>query len=424
LAKKIARLTQKQVEHAKPPKRRDAVLLADGGNLYLQATRSNDGNISRSWIFRYQDGFKPNGKPRRHDLGLGPLHTFGLADARQRALELRQQIKLEVDPLESKRQTRRARLARQAEAARAVTFEECAEMYLQQHSKRWKNAKHRAQWASTLKTYAYPIMGNLNVADIEVAHVQKALAPIWHTIPETASRVQKRIENILDFAKASKFTKGDNPARWSGHLKQLIGPPPKKIKHHAALPYQNVPEFVTELRARRSTSALALEFTILTAARTAETIGAAWDEIDLGAETWLIPAMRMKAKAEHKVPLTDRAVEILQATPKPHSGLIFHGGNGKPLSNMAMLELVRGMRPGVTTHGFRSSFRDWAAERTNFPRDVVEMALAHTISNKVEAAYRRGDLFEKRRRLMEQWERFLAKSLAAEGGKIISIKRG
>jgi integrase len=412
MAERIALLKQKEIEHAAPPRGRKAILLADGGNLYLQATRSSDGTINRSWIFRYQEGFKADGRRRRHDLGLGPLHTFGLAAARQRALELRQQIKLGNDPLESRRKAKRERLARQAEAAKAVTFEQCAEMFLKRHSKRWKNAKHRAQWASTLKTYAYPIIGKFNVIDVDVAHIQKVLAPIWDKIPETASRVQKRIENILDFATASKFRAGENPARWSGNLKQLIGPAPKKAGHHAALPFLEAPAFMAGLRGRNSTSAQALEFTILTAARTAEVIGATWEEIDLDGKTWTVPGERMKAKAEHKVPLTKPAIELLDAMPKPRHGLIFRSGNGNAaLSNMAMLELLRGMRPGLTVHGFRSTFRDWAAERTNYPNHVAEKALAHKVSDAVEAAYRRGDLAKKRAGMMKQWSDFLATPL-------------
>jgi integrase len=410
MAEKIARLKQKQIEHAAPPKGRKAILLADGGNLYLQATRSSDGQISRSWIFRYQDGFKPDGRRRRHDLGLGPLHTFGLAAARQRALELRHQIKLGTDPLESRRQAKRERLARQAEAAKVVTFRQAAEMYLNRHSDRWRNEKHRAQWHSTLATYAYPVIGDLAVADVDESHLLKVLEPIWKRVPETASRLRARIENVLGYATASKFRHGDNPARWRGHLKTLLGGAQKDVEHHAALPFLEAPAFMAELRSRDSTSARVLEFLILTAARTNEAIGATWNEIDTVGKTWTIPGARMKAKAEHKVPLTKRAVEILQAMPKPHRGPIFRGGNGKSLSNMAMLEMLRGMRPGLTVHGFRSTFRDWASERTNFPNHVAEKALAHKVADKVEAAYRRGELFPKRAQMMKQWAAFLAKS--------------
>lgn len=417
----IGVLKQKQIEHARPAKGRRAIFLADGGNLYLYATVGKDGSINRSWIFRYQDGFhdgltaRGNRRRRRHDMGLGSLNALGLADARERARELRRQIALGQDPLETRRQATRERQTRLAEEHKAITFEQCAKIYITEHSVRWTNAKHAAQWASTLETHVYPVMGKLNVADVELSHIRKVLTPIWHEIPVTAQRVQKRIENVLDYAKASEFRTGENPARWTGHLKQLIVRAPRQVEHHPAMPYVEIPAFMSELRGCNSMPAMALEFTILTAARTGETIGATWNEIDTKAKTWTIPATRMKMKRPHKVPLTERAIEMLKAMPGPHGpALVFPGpAKGKPLDNRAMLNLLMAMRPGFTVHGFRSAFDDWATERMNCPEPVVEAALAHAIKNKTKAAYSRTDLFARRAKLMKQWNDFLTKPLAS-----------
>jgi integrase len=408
MAERIARLKQKQIEHARPAKGRRTILIADGGNLYLQASVGKNGGINRSWLFRYEmDG-------ERHDMGLGPITTLRLADARERALRLRQQIKDGIDPLDARREAKAARLANKAQQAKAVTFKQAAEMYLNVHADRWKNPKHRAQWRSTLESYAFPVIGDLAVADVEETHLLKILQPIWKKIPETASRLRARIENVLGYATASRFRHGDNPARWRGHLKTLLGGAQKDVEHHAALPFLDAPAFMAELREHDSTSARVLEFLILTASRTNEAIGATWDEIDLKARVWTIGASRMKTGVEHKVPLSDRAIEILLKMPQPHRGLVFSGASkGKPLSNMAMLQLLRGMRPDLTVHGFRSTFRDWTAERTNYQNHVAEKALAHKIPDKVEAAYRRGELFTKRANMMKQWATFLAKPLPA-----------
>ena len=400
------------MENAKPDDGNFVKRLLDGKGLYLQATLGKHGAINRNWIFRYElDG-------ERHDMGIGPLDVCGLAKAREKAAELRLQLLDKIDPLEARETAIAAqqaeRRAKLAEQAKAVTFKECFEDFYRRHSKSWKNAKHRAQWRSTLETYAFPTIGDLNVADIDTGHVQRVLAPIWDEIPETATRVQKRIEKVLDFAKASELRTGDNPARWQGHLKTLIGVAQKGVEHHPALPFLEAPAFAANLRQRQSTSARALEFLILTAARTAEVIGATWDEIDIKGKTWKIPASRMKGGAEHRVPLCDRAVEILGALPR-RGAHVFANNSGKPLSNMAMLELLRGMAPNTTVHGFRSTFRDWAAERSNHPNHVAEMALAHTIGDDVEAAYRRGDLFKKRAIMMNQWANYLAKPQPAAG---------
>src|SRR5262249_6568062 len=294
---------------------------------------------------------------------------------------------------------------RAADAAKRKTFAECAEAFLKKHSNGWKNAKHRQQWQNTLRDYANPVIGKLFVSDIDTPHVVQVLErdDLWTTKRETARRVLGRVERILNFAKASGYRSGDNPAKWTGHLKNLLPTNGGGGGHHAAMDYDDVPALMAELRERTSLSARALEFTLLTAARTSETLGADWSEIDLSKRVWVIPADRMKAGKEHRVPLSDRVVEILRGF-KSHRGPLF------PLSNMAMAELLKGLRPGerATVHGFRSSFRDWAAERTNFANEVCEQALAHTISNAVEKAYRRGNLFAKREQLMQAWAKYCA----------------
>ena len=280
------------------------------------------------------------------------------------------------------------------------------------HGAGWTNPKHRQQWKNTLVTYAYPSFGGLSVAAVETGLVLKALEPIWIEKPETAGRVRGRIEAVLDWAKARGYRDGENPARWRGHLDKLLPNRRKvrRVRNHPAMPYVELPVFMRDLRARDSMSARALEFTILCAARTGEVIGARWPEVELAEKVWMIPAERMKTGKEHRVPLSDRSVELLEALPR-ESEFVFMGGRaGKPLSNMAMLELIRGMKPGsgYVPHGFRSTFRDWAAECSSHPDYVVEMALAHTISSKVERAYRRGDLFDKRGRLMADWADYCA----------------
>jgi integrase len=377
-------------------------MLCDGDGLYLQVSRDpKDHNyLRRSWVFRYEY------LGRRHDIGLGPLRHLDLAEARKQARKKRQQLLDGIDPFTAKQQLMREELNRLAAEKRATTFRQCAEQCIAAHEDGWKNPKHRAQWRATLKTYAYPTLGDLAVDDICTAHVVKVLEPIWKEKPETASRVRGRIEKVLGWATVRGYRSGDNPARWRGHLGELFPSKGKlgKVKHLSALPFSEMPALMAELRARDLRSARALEFTILTAARTGELIGATRDEINLSAKTWTIPASRMKAGNQHKVPLCDRAVEILR-------GLGEHGNKERVfgLSHAAMIELLKAMRPGITVHGFRSSFRDWAAERTSFPREVAEAALAHAISNKVEAAYRRGDLFEKRRRLMADWAAWCAR---------------
>jgi integrase len=287
-------------------------------------------------------------------------------------------------------------------------FRECAESYIAAHEAGWRNATHRQQWRNTLETYVYPVIGKLPVQDIDTPLVLKVLEPIWRDKTETANRIRGRIESVLDYAKAREYRSGENPARWRGHLSLMLAQPNKIAphEHHAALPYLEIGGFMEELRGRDSTSARCLEFLILTAARTGEVIGATWSEIDLTAKTWTVPANRMKGNREHRVPLSNRAVEIVQLMQSRCENDFIFPGRNSGLSNMSLLALLRNMGRSLTAHGFRSSFRDWAAEQTNFPNEVCEMALAHAVGDKVEAAYRRGDLFEKRRRLMDTWAEY------------------
>jgi integrase len=385
-------------------------MYADGGGLYLRVTP--DG--AKNWVLRYMLNRKP------HWMGLGPLDLYGLADARAKALDARRKRHEGIDPIEA----RRAERARQRlEAAKAITFKECAESYINAHRAGWRNEKHKYQWPATLDAYAYPFIGTLPVQAIDTGLVLKVLEPIWTVKPETASRVRQRIESILDFAKVRCYRDGENPARWRGHLDKLLPALSKvrDVQHLAALPYAELPAFMVSVRAREAIAARALEFLILTAARTGEVIGARWNEIYLLDKTWTVPPARMKARREHRVPLSQRALAILDEMQAARHGddgnaFVFPGPKaGKPLSNMAFLMLLRRMkRDDLTAHGFRSTFRTWAAERTNFPREVIEAALAHTIGNKVEAAYQRGDLFEKRGRLMEAWAHFCATAPAQD----------
>jgi integrase len=389
----LKRLTNVKVEKEKKPG-----LYSDGLGLYLQVGKIG----AKSWIFRYRVGTK------LRDMGLGSVNAISLAEARDRAARCRTLRANGVDPIDQ----RRSELARtRAETAKAVTFEQCATGYIDAHKTGWKNAKHASQWTATLQTYAYPVIGHLAVACIDTSLVLKVLEPMWNEKTETATRLRGRIESVLDWARVRGHRDGDNPARWRGHLDHLL--PRRKmvvaVKHHAALPYVDLPRFMRALRNQPGVSARALEFCILTATRTGEAIGARWDEFDLTDRVWIIPPKRMKARREHRVPLSIRCVSVLQELRKvQESDFVFHGGRAKaPLSSMAFLMLLRRMHyAGITAHGFRSSFRDWAAERTNFPYEVAEMALAHTVANKVEAAYRRGDLFDKRRKLAEAWAEF------------------
>jgi integrase len=384
----------------------------DGGGLLLQVSAGG----AKSWVFR----FKESGRLR--EMGLGPTHTVSLAEARQKALECRKARLDGRDPIQARQA---GRMAARLDAAKAITFRDCAERYITAHKSGWKNDKHAAQWPATLATYVYPVFGSLSVQAIDVGLVMKALEPIWAEKPETAGRVRGRIESILDWATARGHRQGENPARWRGHLENLLPKRSKvrRVKHHAALAYAEIAAFMVELRQQEGVAASALEFAILTAARTGEVIGSRWGEINMGERLWTIPAERMKAGKEHRVPLSDAAMAIVEKMAAIRSGdFAFPGAKEKrPLSNMAFLMLLRRMDRGdLTAHDFRSSFRDWAAERTTFPAEVAEMALAHAVSDKVEAAYRRGDLFQKRRQLADAWAKFCAAPPAA--GAVVPIR--
>jgi integrase len=394
----------------------------DGAGLYLAVRPLKDGEgVARSWIFRYRRA------GRLRDLGLGPLATVGLAAARERARQARQKLLDGIDPIEERKA---AKVAAAVSAARTMTFEQCADGYIEANRSGWKSAKHADQWKATLLAYAYPVIGTLPVDVIETAHIEKILNPIWTTKTETASRVRGRIEKVLDRAKVLGLRSGENPARWTGHFDQLL--PPKSqvapVEHHEALPYVDLPQFMIELRQLDSTSARALEFTILTCARTGDTIGAMPSEIDHKEHLWIVPAERMKGKkgarkSDHRVPLCERALEIVdnQMRSKESGSSLFAGDDGGPLSNMALLECLRGLRPGLTVHGFRSTFKDWCSEQTAYPNELSEIALAHAVSDKVEAAYRRGDMREKRKRLMDDWSKF-ANQPPPSASKIVAIR--
>ncbi|RQV02627.1 DUF4102 domain-containing protein [Burkholderia cenocepacia] len=370
-------------------------LYADGGGLYLQITKTG----VKSWLFRYMREGKARG------MGLGPLRTVGLADARAKALDCRRQLLDGNDPLDKKKEQR---VQQQIAAAKAITFEACATKFIEAHRASWKNAKHADQWTNTLTTYAYPVFESLPVSAIDTTHVMKVLEPIWTTKSETAGRLRGRIESVLDWATVRGYRSGENPARLKGHLDTLLPrlSRVRKVKHHPALPYAELPAFMEALRLEEGIAARALEFLILTATRTNEVIGATWDELSIAERAWIIPADRMKMRKEHRIPLSDQAVAIIKAMEGvKQNDYVFPGARyNKPLSNMAMLQLLERMkRSDITVHGFRSTFRDWAGETTHFPREVCEAALAHGLKDKAEAAYARGDLFVKRGALMQEW---------------------
>jgi integrase len=379
-------------------------MYADGGGLYLAISKAG----VRSWIFRYR---ATNGE-RAH--GLGPLHTVSLKQARDKALVCRQQRLDGIDPIEAKK------AARLAAAAKTMTFRQCAEAYITAHRDDWTNPRHAKHWSATLETYAFPVVGDLPAHIIGLDLIIKILDPIWKEKTTTAARLRGRIEAVLDWATVRGFRSGENPARWKGHLEQLFS---RKIaaKHFSALPYSDIGIFMAELRGVEGIGARALEFTILTVKRAGEVIGVRWSEIDLGARLWVIPAERTKTRREHRVPLSEPALAILQRLWETReSAFVFPGvQSGQPINKAAMLLVLRRMgRDEITVHGFRSTFSDWCAEQTNTPSEVREMALAHAVSDKVEAAYRRGDLFEKRRQLAEAWARYCTKP---ETAKVVAL---
>jgi integrase len=387
MARTLNRLTDKSIKSLDEPR-----LYADGGNLYFRVAPGD----ARGWVFR----FAMHGRSR--DCGLGPYPTVTLKAARAAADECRQLVARGIDPIEHRKEQRAAEAI---EAAKAMTFDQCAAAYIKAREAGWRNAKHRQQWTNTLRSYVSPVFGRLPVHAVDTGLVMKVIQPLWDAKKvDTASRVRGRIEMILDWATALGYRAGENPARWR-IIKTLLTERDavRKVQHHAALPYAELPAFLTRLREQPGVAARALEWTILTAARTGETIGATAAEIKDG--VWTVPAERMKAQVEHRVPLCDRAVAIIDelAPLRSDDGILFPGRHGG-LTNMAMLALLRRMnRDDLTVHGFRSTFRDWASECTEFAREVVEKALAHAVDDKVEAAYRRGDLFDKRRRLMTAW---------------------
>jgi integrase len=410
MARVIGKLTTTKVSNAKLPG-----LYGDGGGLYLNVGPTG----GKSWIFR----FMLSGRAR--EMGLGALHTIGLKEARQKALDCRKQLLDGTDPLEARDAERNAR---RLNAASAITFSECAKKYIAANRAGWRNGKHADQWENTLTAYAYPVIGSLSVSAIDTGHVTKILEPIWTSKTETASRLRGRIEMILDYARTHRWRTGENPARWRGHLENVLPKRSKvaKVEHHAALPWKEIGSFMPKLTAEEGIAAMALRFAILTCARTGETIGARWPEIDLNGKVWTVPAERMKAGREHRVPLSADAVAILREVAKLKSddnGYVFPGRKeGQPLSNMAFLALLRRMgRDDITAHGFRSTFRDWAGE-TGKPDDIAEAALAHGKGDKVQEAYQRGDLLDRRRRLMDDWAAFCSRPYS-ESGKVVTMHR-
>jgi integrase len=353
-------------------------------------------------------------------LGLGPYHIVGLAEARQRAHAARLQLLDGINPIEH-RKAKKVEAA--VAAAKAVTFAHCAQAYQAAYESQWRSAKHRQQFIGTLERFAFPVFGHLPVNAVDTGLVLKVLEPLWSgDKPETARRLRGRIERVLDWATVRNYRSGDNPARWRGHLAEALPQRTKtQVPHHAALPYAEIASFMSELRAQRSTGARALEFTILTAARSGEAVGAKWSEIDFENRIWTIPASRMKAGREHRVPLSEPTIDLLRAVPlEDGNDFVFLGGRKGGLSSMAMPGVLKRIRPDLTVHGFRSSFRDWCDEQTSYPHHIAEQALAHAVGSAVERAYRRSDLFEKRRRLMDEWGRYCSRP--ASTGEVVPLR--
>jgi integrase len=373
-------------------------LYGDGNGLYLQVSEWE----TKAWVFRFMIA----GRARK--MGLGDVDRVRLADARRKAYEAHLLILDGIDPIDQ-RNERKAALA--VNTAKATTFKRCAEGYITAHQHKWKSAKHGGQWATTLETYAYPVIGKLPVSAIEIAHIVKVLEPIWRDKAETARRVRSRLELVLDRASALKLRNGDNPARMTGELRELLGPQVKIIKHLEALPYEQLPALMRRLRGGNTIAARALEWTILTACRTGDTRGAVWSEIDMQKSEWTIPAGRLKGKLgkrekDHVVPLSDRAVAILKNLPREGEFIFAGSQEGKGLSDSVLIRLLEELGVASTVHGMRSTFRTWGAEQTNYPHEMLEMALAHVVGTAVERAYQRSDFREKRRKLMQDWSDF------------------
>lgn len=369
--------------------------------LYLRVKDSG----SRSWVLRYVIG------EQRRRMGLGSFPTVTLGLAREKAREARLKIDQGIDPIGDRVFVR---AERQREAAKKLLFPDAARKAIAAKSPEWSNAKHSLQWASTLETYAYPVLGKLDVQDIETHHILAVLQPIWNEKTETASRLRGRVEAVLDWATAHGSREGLNPARWTGHLDQLLPKPNRvaKVKHHEAVPYVEAAKVFDRIAHAAGQGARALMLQVLTATRSGEVRGATWGEFDLDAGLWIVPAERMKARKEHRIPLSEQALALLVGIQRVEgSELVFPSEKGKPLSDMTITAVMRRMGLTAVPHGFRSTFRDWAAECTDYPKDVIEMALAHAIESKVEAAYRRGDMLEKRKMLMQEWASFCAPSV-------------
>ncbi|MDD5387891.1 MAG: tyrosine-type recombinase/integrase [Gallionellaceae bacterium] len=378
--------------------------------LYLQCK-----NGGTSWILRIMvDG-------KRRDFGLGSYLDFTLEEAREKCALMRKQVRSGVDPVETKRRDRQERLVAKA---KAITFADCVDAYLEAHEDGWKNPKHRQQWRNTLDTYAGPVVGRMSVSLVDTGLVLKILEPIWKTKNETATRLRGRIEKVLSWATTRGYREGENPARWKDHLDNLLAAPSKiqKVEHHAALPYREMGAFMASLQAMDGMGARALEFAILTAARSGEVRGATWSEIDLDSGMWIIPAERMKMEREHRVPLPGMALELLKALPRiAGTDLVFPGRKGQ-MSDMSLTAVLRRMGRGdLTAHGFRSTFRDWAGDETNFPRELAELSLAHRVGDSTEQAYRRGDGLKKRIRFMEAWAKYCA-TTQREGANVVPIR--
>ncbi len=391
MPKRAVPLTVRQVQSEKR-----VGMFADGGGLYLHVGPGG----SKSWVYRYQlEG-------RRRDMGLGPVDLVPLAQARDRVLDLRRDVRNGVDPIEQKRQAKAARLASHKEE---VTFAQAATRYIEAHEAGWSDKR---AWPDSMRLHVNPVIGEMPVAAINLPAVLRVLEPIWLNKTKTAQNIRGRIENVLDWATVRDFRKGENPARWRGNLDTLLPRPSRiaKVEHHTALPYSEIPVFMTALRSREGMVAAALEFVVLTCARAGEVLGATWDEIDLELRVWMVPAGRMKGGREHRSPLSSGALALLDLMVRfkrnSDCHVFFGQRSGRRMTSPALLQCLAYVRPGITVHGFRSSFRDWAAEQTDFPSEAAELALAHTVGSKVERAYRRSDLFDRRRELAERWSRF------------------
>jgi integrase len=409
--RRFQRLTALSISRAKTPG-----YIHDGSGLYLQVAPAG----SKSWIFRFSLGGK------RREMGLGPYPGVSLALARQLASSAHSLVRAGKDPIAA-RDAERAR--KRLEDARAITFDQAADQFIAANEPGWRNGTHRGQWRASLAAYASPVIGKMPVADIGVTEVMRILEPMWREKTETGSRVRSRIERVLGWAKVRGYRTGENPAQWRGHLDKLLPARRKvqKVKHHAAVAIDDLPSVYAKLAGLESVAALALRFAILTAARAGEVTGARWSEIDMKAKVWTVPSDRIKAGKTHRVPLSREAMAILARAGTTATGIFVFPSRvtGRPLSASSMLKVLKVAGCGdATVHGFRSTFRDWASERTPYPRDVAEMALAHAIGDKVEAAYRRGDLFERRKLMMEDWAAFVLTTPSAKVVSIGSRRRG